>query len=36
MRNGNGASGPESGPIILGRGPSGRMVVLVSGLRKDD
>jgi hypothetical protein len=26
MRRGNGASGPLSGPIILGRGPSGRIV----------
>ena len=25
IRRGNGASGPESGPIIVGRGPSGRI-----------
>jgi hypothetical protein len=25
IRKGNGASGPLSGPIILGRGPSGRI-----------
>jgi len=27
IRNGNGGSGPESGPIIVGRGPSGRIVL---------
>jgi len=27
IRNGNGSSGPESGPIIVGRGPSGRIVL---------
>jgi hypothetical protein len=28
MRRGNGGSGPESGPIIVGLGPSGRIVAL--------
>lgn len=27
MRSGKGASGPESGPIIEARGPSGRILV---------
>jgi hypothetical protein len=27
IRSGNGGSGPESGPMIVGRGPSGRIFV---------
>jgi hypothetical protein len=36
MRSGNGGSGPESGPMIVGRGPSGRIVFTVADLLSNE
>jgi hypothetical protein len=35
MRSGKGGSGPESGPMIVARGPSGRIVFAAAGVLLD-